>query len=208
LRGLEVPRQSFSRQRGKSKARLGRLTYTRSIRRLLPARVFPGAGYSGRAFVQLGWDEFMTLLGDRVASRTGSIISACVCTTEVATEAFAIAECRSRNRTLRGMGLVEMWEGSCLAWLSLDEFYAAHTERDAPLLAHRVIAASRRAPAAEAEEVIIRSEVIEFPSGSGLPSPARWWLAAAASAVGWQWKPIRRRRAAIPATRPRSRVLR
>ena len=117
------------------------------------------------AFVQLGWNEFMTLLGDRVVSEQIDSLRS-VCATEVQKEAFAITNVDLVVGRLSGMGLVEVGKIRS-AWLSLDECYTIHTSLNAPLLAHVVIAASAVAQAVDAQDVAIRSEIVEFRGASG-----------------------------------------
>jgi hypothetical protein len=56
-------------------------------------------------FVQLGWNEFMSLLGDRVVSEQIDTLRG-VCATETQTEAFAITNVDLVAGRLSGMGLV------------------------------------------------------------------------------------------------------
>lgn len=203
--GLGSPAAVLLETTRQIKARLGAVdVYQVDPQAAAGNEFFQALAIPAEAFVQLGWDEFMTLLGDRVLAEQIDHLRV-VCTTEVATEAFAIANVDLVIEHLRGMGLVEMGKVRA-AWLSLDECYAAHTERDAPLLAHVVIAASAVAQAAEAEEVIIRSEVIEFRAGSGATLTCAM-VACGRGIRGWaaMEAEIRRRRAAIPRHDPQPR---
>lgn len=165
---------------------------------------FQALAIPAEAFVQLGWNEFMTLLGDRVLAEQIDHLQG-VCATEVATEAFAIASVDLVLDHLRSMSLIEMGKVRA-AWLSLDECYAVHTERDAPLLAHLVIAASAVAQAAAAEDIAIRSEVVAFLAGSGGTLTCAM-MACGRGIRGWaaMEAEVRRRRAAIPRHDPQPR---
>lgn len=203
--GLGSPAEVLLETTRRIKARLGAVdAYQVDPQGADTNRFFQALAIPAEAFVQLGWDEFMTLLGDRVLTEQLDHLRE-VCAAEVATEAFAIENVDLVIEHLRSMGLVEMGKIRA-AWLSLDECYVAHSDRDAPLLAHVAIAASVIAQAAAAEDITIRSEVVEFRAGSGATLTCAM-MACGRGVRGWAAMEveIRRRRAAIPRHDPQPR---
>jgi hypothetical protein len=165
---------------------------------------FEALAIAPEAFVQLGWNEFMSLLGDRVVSEQIDTLRG-VCATEAQTEAFAITNVDLVVGRLSGMGLVEVGKIRA-AWLSLDECYTIHTSLNAPLFAHVVMAASAVAQAVNAQEVAIRSEVVEFRGASG-ETLACAMMASGRGVRGWtaMEAEVRRRRASVPRHDPQPR---
>jgi hypothetical protein len=165
---------------------------------------FQALALAPEAFVQLGWNEFMALLGDRVvAEQIDSLRSACA--TEATAEGFAVTNVDVVIGRLREMNLVEMGKTRA-SWLSLDECYTIHTTLNAPLLAHVVIAASTVAQAVDAHDIAIRSEVVEFRAHSGATLTCAM-MACGRGVRGWtaMEAEIRRRRAAVPRCDPQAR---
>lgn len=165
---------------------------------------FQALQITAEAFIQLGWNEFMTLLGDRVVAEQIDHIRE-VCAQEIHTEAFAITSVDLIVEHLRNAGLVELGKIRA-AWLSLDECYTVHTTLNAPLLAHGVIAASVVAQAVSAKDVTIRSEVVEFRAASGATLTCAM-IACGRGVRGWaaMEAEVRRRRAALPRYDPQPR---
>lgn len=165
---------------------------------------FQALGLSLNAFMQLDWNEFMALLGDRVVTEQVDILRE-VCATEAQTEGFAVTNVDLVTGRLRGMNLVEVGKTRA-AWLSLDECYTIHTSLNAPLLAHVIIAASAVAQALDAQAVAIRSEVVEFRAASGAALTCAM-MACGRGVRGWtaMEAEVRRRRAAVPRQDPQPR---
>jgi hypothetical protein len=156
------------------------------------------------AFVRLGWNEFMALLSDRVLAEQVDILRE-ICSVEAQTEGFDVANVDVVIERLRRMGLVEVGKVRA-AWMSLEECYTVHTALNAPLLAHMVIAASAVAQMAGAQDVVIRSEVIEFRAASGASLTCAM-MACGRGVRGWSAMEaeVRRRRASIPRHDPQPR---
>lgn len=165
---------------------------------------FQALALAPEAFVQLGWNEFMAQLGDRVVLEQIDTLRS-ICAAEAQAEAFAITDADLIAGRLSRAGLVEVGKIRA-AWLSLDECYAVHTSLNASLLAHVVIAASAVAQAVDAQDVAIRSEVVEFRGESGETLTCAM-MASGRGVRGWtaMEAEVRRRRAAVPPHDPQPR---
>lgn len=158
------------------------------------------------AFVQLGWNEFMEQLGNRVAAEQIDALRV-VCASECQAENFVVRDVEIVIERFRSMGLVEMGRIRA-AWLSLadTEFYAVPSESYTSLMAHAVVAVSTVSQEISAQNLWIRSEIVVFREASGnvltcammaSGRGTRGWIAIEAE--------VHRRRAALPRQDPQPR---
>lgn len=158
---------------------------------------FQALGLPAAAFVQLGWNEFMTLLGDRVLTEQIDALQD-VCAEEARTEGFVVTNVDLVIAHLRATGLVDVGKIRA-AWLSLEERYTVHSALTAPLMAHLVTAASAVAQTVGAQQIAVRSEVVEFRDACGAVLTSAM-MASGRGVRGWtaMEAEVHRRRAAVP----------
>lgn len=134
------------------------------------------------AFVQLGWNEFMSLLGKRVVvEQIDALRNACAAEAQI--EGFAVTNVDLVVERLGENGLVDLGMRRA-AWLFLDECYTPSSSLNVLLLSHLIIAASAIVQAIGAEDIVIRSEVVEFRATSGT-SLGCAMLASGRGVRGW-----------------------